>query len=132
MSFSYNVDLVEECNSNIESVLRKIEEPVLDKYILETIHSHITQKSLEDEFKKPWESISLSFAVDGEHIRNHFLIGLDGFQKIWQQLVVKEPSLLVYQNEPLYENVMEIIEERVDGMNFDVLFQKEIKILNQH
>lgn len=131
MSFSYNKNLTKETNPDIATALQALKEESILSYIEETARKLITKTALFNEFKTSFEGYDYSFKVEAEHIKNFFIIGLNGVEKVWEYLTCPNQGLLPYQSRPLYENVFTYLESLMDGMDFEELFKAELMELNR-
>jgi hypothetical protein len=127
MSFSYNETLVLESNMVIEGLLSKLDSHAIVETIKNVALETVTLPELMEEFK----GINTLSKIEGEHIKNYFVIAMNGIQLLWSKLVKEQESLVSCQNEPLYENVFTYFDLLVDEINFETLFQKELLSLNK-
>ena len=131
MSFSYNETLTEEINHDIAMALQSLKEESIMAYIQETARKLMTENALFNEFKSSFEGYDYSFEVEDEHIKNFFIIGLNGIEKVWECLTCPKQGILPYQSKPLYENIFTYLETLTDSIDFGELFKKELAELNR-
>lgn len=127
MSFSYNEALVLESNTVIENLLSRLD----TKEIIDTIKHIALDKVTLPDLQKEFTGIDNSSKINGEHIKNYFVIALNGIEILWGKLVKEQEILVSCQDEPLYENVFTYFDDLIEEINFDTLFQKELVSLNQ-
>jgi hypothetical protein len=130
MSFSFNESMVMESNGLIESVLGQINQKNIIEAIKVTARQLVTIKDLESEFHTSFARHNVLIEVEGEHIKNHFVVVLNGLERVWQSLLKTQESLNMYVSESFYENVFTYLDTLVDEVDFGVLFQDEITLLN--
>ncbi|PLS19631.1 hypothetical protein CVD28_04225 [Bacillus sp. M6-12] len=126
MSFSYNEELVFESNSVVENLVAQIDKA----RIIDTIKAMALQNISVNKLKEEFEGICPFSEINGEYIKNYFVIGCNGIQLLWNKMKSEEALLQSCQSEPLYENVFTYFDCLVDEINFDSLFVKELLLLN--
>lgn len=131
MSFSYNEMLTEETNHDIEQALQSLKAECIRSYIEETVRKLVSKNALVNEFKTSFEDYDYAFEVEAEHIKNFFIIGLNGIEKVWESLTCPKQGILPYQSKPLYENIFTYLETLTDSIDFGILFEKELIELNR-
>lgn len=130
MSFSYNENLSKEENARINEDLASLSKESIVAYIQDTARKLMTETVLFQEFKHSFDGFDYSFKVEDEHLKNFFIIGLNGIQKVWERLVCPNHGVLPYPLEPLQESVFTYLESLTDGLEFGELFKKELTALN--
>lgn len=130
MEFSYNQNVKRIKNKDIETALRTIKPQTITEYIKQVALKIMPKDVLVEEFKTAFTDYDYAYTLEGEHIKNFFIIGLNGIDQVWKSLTSPIDGILPYQARPLYENVFDYLEELTDKVDFDDLFRKEIEEIN--
>lgn len=128
--FEYNHDLIFEDNMELMGKLKTIPEEEIKNTILEVAQKEITTDGLIDEFITTFKGFKRIKKITGDNIRCFFAITLNGTSKIWNTILNKYSDIFNKKSYPLYENILEYIDEMLDEINFDEIYKKEINELN--
>lgn len=126
----YNNDLVLKNNKENLSKIKSIPQNELLDLIVDIVSKEVTMAKLRQEFIINFDGFVRVKAITGENIKCFFGVSLNGTSKIWKQVLKKYPDVFANPKCPLYENVLDYIDEMLDEINFDTLFQKELVQLN--
>ncbi len=124
--FVYNENLVQERNDELMTLVSTIGEDAIKRTVLDVMKDEITIEGLKAEFSTSMPNINWGKPVSGENIKNYFAITINGTNKVWDKITSK----FFKKAYPLYENVLEYLDEVLDALDFDELYKNELKLLN--
>ncbi|WCK56986.1 hypothetical protein PP175_27740 (plasmid) [Aneurinibacillus sp. Ricciae_BoGa-3] len=125
MSFSYNENLVMGTCVEAMEVLHSIDKEEILRTIQLVAKEEVTTERLHKEFVDNFKGFKVNPGVTGEYIKNYFAIGLEGVQKVLENLSKQHTLLTVHTNGILFEDVFSYIDEMLDEVDFDNLFHQE-------
>lgn len=131
MIIEYNRDLVLGENKELLNKLMLIPQEVIIENIKEISKRVVSIEDLKTELIDELMSVKASLDISGENIKCYFAINKNGTNVIWESIVSDHKDIFGSEKLPLYENVLEYIEEIIDEVDFNDLFEEELNQIRE-
>lgn len=130
MDFSYNVELKSGKNQRLLDQLMAWNQEDLLRQIVLVIKKEVNGENLRQELAISVSHPCISPSITGEHIKNFFVLILSGVPKILDFLSKKNHQLDYHTGEPFHEETLFFLEEKLDLIDFNQLFEQELNDLS--
>lgn len=131
MIMEYNRDLILSNNDELLNKLMLIPQDIIAEIVKEVSKRVVSFADLKAELIDELMNVKASLDIDGENIKCFFAINKNGTNIIWESIVNKHSDIFGVERLPLYENVLEYIDEVIDSVDFNDLFQEELNQIRE-
>ncbi len=119
----YNTNLIMGENKEVLEKIMSIKKDEMEFMLISEMKKLITADTIKQGFEATYQ-------IDGESLKGLF-ITLDGIYKTWNQITSKYNSIISAKTN-YYENIWDYLNEILDGINTDILFEIEIQQFNSY
>lgn len=131
MMINYNENLIFENNEGLMEKVQLISKHSIVDTIKSLSKSVVSIDVLREEMYEQLKMINAPLEITGENIKCFFAINKNGTNEIWNNLLSQNKGIFNEKTYPLYENILEYIDDMLDTIDFDDLFEAEINELQR-